>query len=326
MVNPAERAVRRLDRLQQNHGPAGFVFAVVKKFGDDRGSSLCALLTYYGFVSLFPLLLVFVTILGFVLGSNPQAQQRLLHSALHEFPVIGAQLGDNIHPLRGHGLVLALGVAGLLYGSFGLANAAQFAMAQVWNLPNVSRPSFWSRLARSAALVALLGLGVVITTVLAGVGTFGRAGAAARAGGLAVSLLLDLGLFTAGFRILTPDRVPLRDLLPGALLGGVGWFGLQAAGSYLVGHQLRHASPVYGVFAVVLGLLSFLYLGSEITLYAAEVSVVRARRLWPRSIVQPPLTAADRVVLAAIAEQEERRPEQDVRVHFRTGAPVDPPG
>lgn len=324
-MNPGERAVRHLDRLQQHHPSAGFVFAVVKKFGDDRGASLCALLTYYAFVSLFPLLLVFVTILGFVLGSDRQAQQRVLHSALHEFPVIGTQLGDSIHPLRGHGVVLAIGVVGLLYGSFGFANAAQFAMAQVWNLPNVSRPSFWARLARSAALVTVLGLGVFATTVLAGVGTFGRAGAAARAGGLALSLVLDVGLFIAGFRILTPGRVRLRELLPGAVLGGIGWFGLQAAGGYLVGHQLRHASPVYGVFAVVLGLLSFLYLGSEVTLYAAEVSVVRARRLWPRSIVQPPLTDADRVVLAAIAEQEERRPEQDVQVRFRTGADGVPP-
>jgi YihY family inner membrane protein len=315
-VNPAERVVRWLDRLQQDHGPSGFAFAVLKKFGDDRGSSMCALLTYYGFVSLFPLLLVFVTILGFVLGNNPAAQQRVLHSALKEFPVIGTQLGNNIHSLRGHGFGLAVGLVGLLYGALGFATAAQYAMAQVWNLPNVARPNFWSRQLRSLALIGVLGVGVLASTVLAGVGTFGRAGMAARLGGLSASFLLDAGLYLLAFRILTPGTVAFRELVPGALLGALGWFVLQAAGGYLVGHQLRHMSSVYGVFAIVLGLLSFLYLGAEVSLYAAEASVVRARRLWPRSIVQPPLTEADREVLSAIALQEERRPEEDVRVRF----------
>ena len=319
-VNPVERAVRRLDRLQQGHGPAGFVFAVIKKFGDDRGSHICALLTYYGFVSLFPMLLVFVTILGFVLGSDAAAQQRVLHSALTEFPVIGTQLGNNIHSLRGHGLGLVVGLVGLLYGALGFAGAAQYAMAEVWNLPNVGRPNFWSRLLRSLALIGTLGLGVVATTVLAGIGTFGGAGALARVAGLAASLLLDVGLYVVAFRILTPAAVNISDLMPAALAGAVGWFGLQAAGGYLVGHQLRHMSPVYGLFAIVLGLLSFLYLGAEVTIYAAEVAVVRARHLWPRSIVQPPLTDADRAVLSAIARQEERRPEEDVRVHFQSEA------
>jgi uncharacterized BrkB/YihY/UPF0761 family membrane protein len=263
---------------------------------------------------LFPLLLVLVTILGFVLGNDVSAQQRVLHSVLREFPVIGTQLGDNIHSLHGHGLGLAVGLVGLVYGALGFAQAAQYAMAQVWNLPNVRRPNFWSRLVRSLALIGLLGIGAVATTVLAGVGTFGGARALARLTGLSASLLLDLGLSVLAFRIVTPAAVTLAELVPGALLAATGWFGLQAVGGYLVGHQLRHMSPTYGLFAIVLGLLSFLYLAAEVALYAAELSVVRARRLWPRSIVQPPLTEADRAVLSAIARQEERRPEEDVRV------------
>ena len=89
-----------------------------------------------------------------------------------------------------------------------------------------------------------------------------------------------------------------------------------AAGGYLVGHNLKHASEVYGFFAVVLGLLSWLYLGAQLTLYAAEVNVVRARRLWPRSLLQPPLTQPDQRVLVDLAKQEERRPEQAVEVTF----------
>jgi uncharacterized BrkB/YihY/UPF0761 family membrane protein len=118
------------------------------------------------------------------------------------------------------------------------------------------------------------------------------------------------------FRVLTPGRIPTRQLVTGAIVGGVAWQALLAAGGYLVGHNLKHASEVYGFFAVVLGLLSWLYLGAQLTLYAVEVNVVRARRLWPRSLLQPPLTQPDQRVLVDLAKQEERRPEQAVEVTF----------
>jgi uncharacterized BrkB/YihY/UPF0761 family membrane protein len=88
--------------------------------------------------------------------------------------------------------------------------------------------------------------------------------------------------------VLTPKQIPTRQLVAGALVAGVAWQVLQAVGGFLVGHYLRHTSQVYGVFAIVLGLLFWLYLGAQLTLYAAEVNVVAARRLWPRSLLQPP--------------------------------------
>ena len=88
----------------------------------------------------------------------------------------------------------------------------------------------------------------------------------------------------------------------------------------MIQRQLRHAQPLYGQFAFVLGLLAWLSLVAQITLYAAEINVVSSRRLWPRSIVQPPLTRADEKVLRDIARQEERRPEQRVGVGFAPDA------
>ena len=125
-----------------------------------------------------------------------------------------------------------------------------------------------------------------------------------------------VALYLAGFRVLTGPRVRLRDHLPGAVVAGVAWTGLQALGGYLVAHQLRHASQVYGFFGVVLGLVSWIFLVAQITIYAAEVNAVRVQRLWPRSIVQPPLTPQDERELAAIARREERRPEEKVEVTF----------
>ena len=315
-MNPAERVVRTIDGYQRRQRALGFLFGVVKKFGDDRGGALAALLTYYGFLSLFPLLLLLVTALGFVVGNDPHLQQRLLHSALVEFPIIGVQIQNNIHALRATGLGLAVGVIGLLWGGLGITQVGQHAMQEVWNVPGVQRPGFPLRLWRGLKLLGVLALGVGATSVLAGLGSQGTHASLTRVGLLVASVPINVALYLAGFRVLTGPRVRLRDHLPGAVVAGVAWTGLQALGGYLVAHQLRHASQVYGFFGVVLGLVSWIFLVAQITIYAAEVNAVRVQRLWPRSIVQPPLTPQDERELAAIARREERRPEEKVEVTF----------
>lgn len=322
--NPIERLVRHVDRWQQRHRVPAFLFGVVKKYGDDRGGALAAQITYYGFLALFPLLLTIVTVLGFLFGNNSGIQRRVLNSALADFPIIGKQLGSSIHPLNGSGVGLAVGIAGLIWGSLGVTQVSQYAMAQVWNVPGVVRPNFVVRMTRGFILLGVLGTGVLGTMVLASMSTFGDLGAGVKISTAVLSLALNVAIYIGAFRVMTPRQIPSRPLLPGAVIGGVAWTGLQALGGYIVGHQLRHASEVYGFFGSVLGLVSWLYLASQITLYAAELNVVSARRLWPRSIVQPPLTDADERTLADIAGQEERRPEQTVEVTFdRPAAPVD---
>jgi uncharacterized BrkB/YihY/UPF0761 family membrane protein len=165
-------------------------------------------------------------------------------------------------------------------------------------------------------LLLVFGLGVVATTALASLASFGRHTLLFGLGNLAASAAVNAALFLLAFRVLTPGQVPTGQLLPGAAVAGVLFALLQAAGGYLVGHNLRHAQQLYGFFAIVLGLLSWLYLSAEVTLYGAEVNVVRARGLWPRSILQPPLTEADQRALIHLAKQEERRPEQAIHVEF----------
>jgi YihY family inner membrane protein len=325
-TNPFERLVRRVDAFQQRHRFAGLVFGVIKKFGDDRAGSLAALMAYYGFLAMFPLLLFLTTLLGFVLRGNSSLKTHILNSALRDFPIIGTQLNNSVHPLKGSGLGLIVGLLGLLWGGLGVTQIGQYAMAQIWNVPGVNRPSFKSRISRGLVLIAALGLAAVVSTVLASVSTFGSASGVAKLLSAAASVVVNVGLFVAAFRIMTPRQVATADLIPGAVIAGAIWSVLQATGGYLVGHQLRHASQVYGFFGTVLGLISWLYLGAQVTLYAAEFNVVRSRKLWPRSMVQPPLTAADEAALAAIAMQEWRRPEQDVHVTFDMGAKPGPNG
>jgi YihY family inner membrane protein len=315
-MNPAERLVRRVDAFQQRHRLPAFLFGVVKKFGDDRAGALAGLMAFYGFLALFPLLLLTVTVLGFVAQHNSDFQQRLVDSALSDFPVIGDQIGKNVNALRGTGLGLAVSLIGLAWGSLGFTQAAQHAMAQVWNVPGVDRPGFFPRLARGAAIIAVLGLGSVATTTFSGIGVFNSTNLAVRGLTLIVTAVLNVAIAAAAFRLLTPRPVSSRDLVPGAVLVGVAWTVLQLIGGYLISQRIQQSSEVYGMFAVVLGLLFWLTLIAQISLYAAELNVVLARRLYPRSIVQPPLTEPDREALRQLAQQEERRPEERVRVEF----------
>jgi Predicted membrane protein len=325
-VNPFERVVRVVDRWQQRHRIPAITFAVIKKFGDDRGGHLSAAITYYGFLAIFPLLLVFTTVLRIVLHNSPGLQHDLLNSALADFPVVGPQIRTSVHPLSGSGLSLTIGILAAVWGSLGVAQAAQQAMADIWNIPGRIRPSFIARLLRSLLVLLAIGFAVVVVTPLAAAGTFGHTSGALQAAVQGAGLAINIGLYIAAFRILTPASIPLRDLVVGAVIGGVGWSALQSGGGYLVARQLRHSTELYGTFAIVLGLLGFLFLAAQLSLYAAEINVVRTRRLWPRSIVQPPLTRADRDLLRDVAVAQERRSEQHVTVEFDAEQPRSQPG
>jgi YihY family inner membrane protein len=320
-VNPLERILRRVDGTQQRIGPLAFTFAVVKKFGDDRGGLLCAMLAFYGFLSIFPLLLLLVTVLGFLGGGPHSLAHRIEASAFAQFPLVGSKLSSNIHALHsGSTFGLVVGILVVLWGSQGALQTAQFAQAEIWHVPAAIRPNFWARLGRTGLMMVLLVVFLVATTVLAGVVTIGNHGTWAAIGAMFLSLVLNVVLFVVAFRVLTPRQIEWSELWLGAIVGGAGWTVLQYVGGLLVQHSLRNTSKLYGSFALVLGLIAFLYLSATMTVYAAEINVVRARRLWPRSIVQPPLTTADREVLSSLALESKRRPEQYVGVGFTDSA------
>ena len=314
-MNRIERVLRAVDRFQQRHSVLGFPIGVVKKFGDDGASKYAALLAYYGFFSVFPLLLVFTTVIGYTLANDAELRQRVIDTAIAQFPVLGPQLESSIQTIQGSGIGLAVGIVGTLWAGLGITQSAQDAMNAVWNVPRKDRPGYWLRLARGVGSLVLLGTAIVAATVLAGLGTTTSA-IIGRISPLVGSLLVNLVLLAVGFQALTGIWVPWRKLLPGAAAGAVGWSALQALGVYIVDRQLDRANLVYGVFAIVIVLLSWLYLSAQLLLYAAEINVVLARRLWPRSLLPPPLTEPDKRVLIALAETERRRAGELVEVSF----------
>ncbi len=256
----ARDAARRLDSLQERRPWLAFPIAIIRKFGDDRGSSLAALISYYTFFSLFPLLVVLVTVTGLFIRDHPDRQAALVHSALAQFPVVGARIEGNVHALNGNLLTLALGIAGCVWAGAAVSDALRMALDDIRG--------------------------------------------ALRSGALILAIVIDIVVVATAFHALPSDRPSWSEVVPGAILAGVLWGALQTVGSWIVTRQIQGASDVYGLFALVIGLLSWVYLTAEASLIGAEMNVVLRRRLWPRSLIPPPPARADRTSVDQQAREE----------------------
>ncbi len=319
MGRPAE-LISAFDRVQRRRPVLGFPLAVLQKYSEDQGAYLAATITYYTFFALFPLLLVMTTVLGFVLRGHDYLYRSIVDSALGQFPIIGNEI--KLGRLQGNTLALVIGLAVALWAGMGVFLASQNAMNRLWGVPHARRPDFLRARGRSLLLMVLLGGGMVATTVLgaiagAGAGLGADFGVVWKIGSFALTAVVNFGLFWVGFRVLAARSVTWRQLRGGAIAAAVLYGGLQALGGFYADHVLRGASNTYGTFALVIGLLSWIYLGAHIMLLAAEANVVATRRLWPRSfsiLLEQPATPADRAALAQRGRIEERRQDESINV------------
>jgi membrane protein len=313
----AQRMLRRADDVQRRHALLAFPVAVCKKFGDDRAGQLAALISYYAFFSLFPLLLLFVTVVAIVIRDDPDLRRRLLDSAVSQFPIIGTRIGETVEALTRSSFTLSIGVVGALWSGTAVVAAAQHAMDEVWDVPRVERPGLVDRVMRAFLLLLVFGASIFLSTFLAGTG--GETGWDATVLdtlSLAGTALVSVAVFAFAFRVLTVAHVSWRQVLPGAVFAAISWTLLLMLGGWLVDRHLRSVRSVYGFFAIVIGLLAWISLAAQLFLLAAEINVVRARRLWPRSLVATRLATQDREVLTSQAEEERALPEEHVDVRF----------
>jgi len=306
--------VKAFDRLQRRHTSLALPYAVIKKFGDDQGGNLSAVIAYYAFFSLFPLLMVFVAILGFVLEGNPTVQQDVIDSTLSQIPLVGDQIKAGT--LTGSGVALAVGLVGAILSGLGVTLAAQAAFNRVHGVPHRERPNFLTSRLRGLLMLLVLGLLQIVSTGISGlVSGGGVSGVGLVLAGVAASLAANVVLFGAAFRLLTDRSVRTAELWPGIAASTLLWTLVQAVGGAYIGHVVKGAGTTYGTFATVIGLLTWLFLGARIVVYAAELNSVLALRLYPRGIMDP-LEPADRRALTALAKMEEHRDEQHIVVTF----------
>jgi YihY family inner membrane protein len=275
--------VKAVDRFQQRHVPLAVLSATIKKFNEDRAGQLVAVLSYYAFLSVFPLLLVFVTILGYLLSGSPHLLHEIDSSVLGRFPVIGTSIKTG--RLRGSVFALVIGVALSLYSGLGVTQSAHQAFDRIWEVQQGERPN--ALIGRLRGVVTLIVFGTVFIVASAGSGLVaGGLGGARTFLALPASLVLNLLLLGAAYRVLCSVRFAFGTLAPGVVIGALIWLGLQYLGGDYISH-IQHSSDTYGAFALVIGVIAWLHIGALATLYCNELNVVLARRRWPRSLIGP---------------------------------------
>jgi YihY family inner membrane protein len=276
--------IRRIDAFQQRHRLTAFAVAVVKRYGEDKAGSKAALLTYYGFLSLFPLLLLLTTVTNNIISGHPHLQDRVIEGVTSYFPLLGNQLSEQVSGLHRSGLALAAGILFTIYGARGVADAFRKGVQQVWKVPESQKDTFPKSLLRSLALLLVGGAGFITASVLATL----TAGAGHSLAFRVLSVLMNAFILFWVFNFLLdfslPRHLPLKETRVGAAVAVAGWLTLQSLGGVILAHQLRNLDVLYSYFAIALGLMFWLYLQAQILYYAMEIAYVHSHKLWPRSI------------------------------------------
>ena len=320
------RIIAWADGLQRKHGVLGFPYAVVKKYGDDEGGRQAALITYYGFLSIFPLLLLGVAVLSRVLTGHPDLRQRLTAEIVP--PALRPTIEHSLATLPTSAIPFVVGLAGLLLSGTGVVFSAYQTLNHVAVVPYRFRAGFVSRYVRVFAVLAMLLLGAAAVGGLTVVATaLSRQPGVERVAAVLGSALVVFAVVLFGAKVLLARPAPVRALWPGAIFGAAAVTVVLNAGAPLLARLVAKAGPVYGSFATVAGMFALLYLVGQALVYAAEVAAVRYARLWPRALDPNHPTAADARALALLAREQERIPAARVESHLAAqGAPPVPDG
>jgi membrane protein len=259
--------------------------ATIRKFNDDQAANSAVVIAFYGFFSVFPLLLALMTVLGYVLAGDASARDAVEKTVLGNFPVIGDTIKHD--KLKGSGPALGIGVVLSIWSGLGVTGAVRNAFDHVWGVPRKEREGFVQSKLHGLALLIVLGVLFVVTSGASGLVSGGLGGPVLLVFGILASILLNIGLFLASFKLLCSEDIAWGKLLPGALVASVLWEVLQVAAGVYIG-RFDHSNNPYGTFALVLGVLAWLHLGSQMMVYCAEFNTVLAKKAWPRSLLGDP--------------------------------------
>jgi len=279
-----QTAVRHLDRWQQRYRWTAITYAVIKRYGENSVGQQAVLLTYYSFLSLFPLLLVVTTLASLVASSHPAWQEDIVRATTNYFPVLGQQLSDHIATLHKNGWALAVGLVFTVYGARGVADAFRRGVQHIWQVPKSEQHGFPQTIPNSLLIVIGGGKGFIRASILTGLAATAGHGLGFRLLSIIVNLVILFWLFSFLLIFCLPRRISMKDIRAGALAAAIGLVILQGLGGYLLKHELKHLDALYSYFALALGLLFWIYLQAQVLYYAVTLSAVRTQKLWPRSL------------------------------------------
>ena len=315
-MNIIQKTTARIDKYQRRHRFPAFLYAVIKKYGDDQAGYQAALLTYYGFLSLFPLLLVATTVVSILASHHPDVRDTIIKSITDYFPVLGNQLSDNVQSLHKRGLALVVGLLFILYGARGIADAFRHGVNHIWQIAYEKRDSFPKSVAKSLTIILLGGFGLILASISTSFASGTGHGLFFRILPVVVNIFVLFWVFVLLLNISLPRHVKLADVRAGAITAAVGLVILQTLGGYVLKQQLRNLDALYSNFAITLGLLFWIYLQAQILYYAVEIAYVRSTRMYPRSLTGDNLTDADKKAYARQAGKEKVVEPEHIKTTF----------
>ena len=170
------RLQTKLDNVQLNNKLLGFVYALQKKYSQDQAGNLGALITYYGFLSLFPLLVALMSLAQLSILRSAHLNQVITKAMLNYFPLIGHQLQSHVHAQQKASIALIISALITIYGARGVASALQQAMNSIWLVPMGKRASGIKQNLRSLGIILSAGTGFLATGLLSTYGKVSKAG------------------------------------------------------------------------------------------------------------------------------------------------------
>ncbi len=307
-------AGRFVDRAQSRFAPVAFGYAVFKKYADDEGSRLAAMLAYYFFLSIFPLAIGGYAVLRTLAENNPEAVNNLVEQVVP--PEYQQQIIDSYATLPSGGAAFWVALIGLLIAGTGGAFALYAMINQVFCVPYRFRFGFGPRYLRVLLVVLMLGVAVL---VIAGFSVFaGRfiPVAAQQPISALVGLLVAFAVLFAAPKVLARRTIRTPEIVVGALIGATAITVIVSLAGVITARFLNNSSAVYGAMTTVVAFISVLFLVSNAVVLSYEISVVRAWRLWPRGVDINVLFPADERAYTLLTQMDERMPSQRNGTYF----------
>ncbi|MBC7707779.1 YihY/virulence factor BrkB family protein [Polaromonas sp.] len=314
-MNILQKTIAAVDTWQRRHPFTSFPYAVVKKYGEDEAGYQAALLTYYGFLSLFPLLLVVTTVVTMLGGQHAALQQTVTMAVSNYFPAFGDQL-SKVQTIHKSGVALVVGILFTLYGARGVADAFRNGVNHIWQTPRAERVGFPMSIVKSLSIIAVGGIGFMLASISTGVAAGVGHGFLFRVLSIAVNLFILFWLFRILLNLALPGKVPFRQTRSGAAAAAVGIVTLQFVGGLILTRELKNLNAVYSIFALSLGLLFWIYLQAQTIYYAVEIASVRSLKLYPRGMREDALTPADKRVMTRQARRERQIDAEAIDTKF----------
>ncbi len=285
-MNRFKHTSQKFDTLQQSHTILAFPIAVVKRYGDDKIGKQAALITYYGFLAVFPLLLAFMTLISFIAVGDPDLQAKISSQVFQFFPSLGNSLRGSVHILKVSGIALVIDLLILIYGARGATVTLQDAFNYVWHADKEHKYNFLFDNLRSIAMIFVIGIGLVIGTGLSYIlSQLPHIGVAGTVFITLVNLVVMIGLFLVVFRLGTTSHVSTKRLTLGAMIAGTGMLTVQHFGVIIMSHEIPKLQSTYGAFALTLGMLFWIYLQAQVMMYALVITAVRTQHDWPKKLL-----------------------------------------